>query len=105
MLSSTFRYFLSPEVLITAAQLDNLLKMEKIQVSRVDHGDKFIAATAILSGSLILTADVKGSPWPFFHEIEYNLLVHKIDNKTKCHVIGLLRPDIDLIKHHFEARP
>lgn len=105
LLQAMFRYFLSPEVLFAAAQLDNLMKMENIQVNGVDHGDKFIAATAILSGSLILTADVRGFPWPFFHEIEYNPLIHKIGNKTKSHMIGLLTPDFDLIKRRFEERP
>lgn len=81
------------------------MKMENIQVNGVDHGDKFIAATAILSGSLILTADVRGFPWPFFHEIEYNPLIHIVGKKTKSHMIGLLRPDFDLIKRRFEERP
>ena len=105
-LYSYFRYFLAAEVLIASAQLDNLFKMENINIGGVDHGDKMIAATAILTGSLVLTADVRGFPWPFFHEIEYNPLLHKDqNNKTKCHVIGLLRPDFDLIKRHFEDRP
>ncbi|HSW96246.1 MAG TPA: hypothetical protein VLF89_00315 [Candidatus Saccharimonadales bacterium] len=79
--------------------------MEYIQINGVDHGDKFIAATAILSGSLILTADVRGFPWPLFHEIEYNPLLHTLGKKTKSHMIGLLQPDFALIKRHFAERP
>jgi predicted nucleic acid-binding protein len=105
LLSSVFRYNLSSDIMITSAQLDNLMKMENIQVNGIDHGDKFIAATAILSGSLILTADVRGFPWPFFHELEYNPLIHKIGNKTKSHMIGLLQPDFDLTKRRFGERP
>src|SRR5436190_12815902 len=92
-LSPYFSYYLTREVLITTAQLDNLMKMENINVNSVDHGDKIIAATAILTGSLILTANTRDFPWPFFHEVEYNPLFYNDHNKKKkCHMISLLSP-------------
>lgn len=106
LISSYFRYYVTSEVLVASAQLDNLMKMENINVGGVDHGDKIIGATAILTGSLILTADVRGFPWPYFHEVEYNPLYFQDHNKkTKCHMVGLLRPDFELIKKRFYERP
>jgi len=106
LLSSYYRYYVTSEILIVSAQLDNLMKMEKIEVNKIDHGDKIIATTAILTGSLLLTANVRDFPWPFFHEVEYRPIFYQDgDKKTKCHAVSLLRPDFDLIKRHFEERP
>lgn len=105
-ISPYFRYFITDEVLVTSAQLDNLMKMEDIKVNSVDHGDKIISATAILTGSLILTANARDFPWPFFHEVEYNPLMYKDHNKkTRCHMLSLLTPDFVLIKKRFKERP
>lgn len=105
-LTPYFRYFVSDEVLIASAQLDNLFKTQNINVNSVYHGDKMIAATAILTGSLILTANVRDFPWPFFHETECKSLYFTGKNKhTQCHLVSLLRPDFELIKKSFEARP
>ena len=82
-ISPYFRYFITDEVLITSAQLDNLMKMENINVNSVDHGDKIISATAILTGSLILTANVRDFPLPFFHEVEYKPLFYQDQKKKK----------------------
>lgn len=105
LLNPYLRYFLTDRVIITAAQLDNIMKIEKIDVNSVDHGDKFIAATAILTGSLILTANARDFPWPLFHEVESKPITFKEKKKTKCHVVALMRPDFDLISMRFNERP
>ncbi len=105
LLNPYFRYFLNNKVIIAAAQLDNIMKIEKIDVNSVDHGDKFIAATAILTGSLILTANARDFPWPLFHEVESSPITFQEKKKTKCHVVALIRPDFDLISMRFKERP
>lgn len=106
ILNPYFRYFLSENVILAAAQLDNIMKAEKIEVNSVDHGDKFIAATAILTGSLIMTANARDFPWPIFHEAESRAITFQDRNKkTRCHMISLIRPDFDLINLRFKERP
>lgn len=106
ILNPYFRYFLSENVILSAARLDNIMKAEKIEVNSVDHGDKFIAATAILTGSLILTTNARDFPWPLFHEAESKPLIFQNKNKkTKCYMTSLIRPDFDLINLRFKERP
>ncbi|HMS22688.1 MAG TPA: hypothetical protein PKA38_02880 [Candidatus Levybacteria bacterium] len=106
LLNPYFRYFLSVEVLVAAAQLDNIMKLENVDVNSIDHGDKFICATAILTGSLILTADAKGFHWPFFQEVEREIITFTAKNKkTKCYVLSLLRADHTIITQRFNERP
>lgn len=100
-----FRYFISEEVLVVAAQLDNILKTESIDVNSVKHGDKFIAATAILTGSLILTADSRDFPWPFFQEVERKPIWYKENHKQRCFLLALLKADVDMIRLRFSERP
>lgn len=106
ILNPYFRYFLSENVILAAAHLDNIMKAEKIEVNSVDHGDKFIAATAILTGSLIMTANARDFPWPLFHEVESEPIIFQDKSKkSKCYMISLIRPDFDLINLRFKERP
>jgi predicted nucleic acid-binding protein len=106
LLSPYFRYYLSENVILTAARLDNIMKAEKIEVNSIDHGDKFIAATAILTGSLIMTSNGRDFPWPLFHEIENKPLTFRDKNmRTRCYMVSLIRPDFDLINLRFKNRP
>lgn len=106
ILNPYFRYFLSENVILAAARLDNIMKAEKIEVNTVDHGDKFIAATAILTGSLIMTANTRDFPWPLFHEAESEPIIFQDKSKkSKCYMISLIRPDFDLINLRFKERP
>lgn len=106
LLSPYFKYYLSENVILAAAQLDNIMKIEKIDANSVDHGDKFIAATAILTGSLIMTANARDFPWPLFHEVETKPIIFKSKKKSsKCYMLALISPDFDLIDRHFKERP
>ncbi len=104
-LKTWFRYYISEEVLLTAAQLDNILKTENIQANSVDLGDKFISATSILTGSLILTNNSRDFPWPFFQEVERKPIFYEENNKQKCFLLALLKPDIDMVRLRFNERP
>ena len=106
ILNPYFRYYLSENVILAAAQLDNIMKAEKIDANSIDHGDKFIAATAILTGSLIMTANARDFPWPLFHEAESKPIVFQYKSKkTRCYMVSLIRPDYDLVNLRFTERP
>ena len=105
LLNPFFRYYLTVEVLVAAAQLDNIMKTQNIDINSVDHADKLIASTAILTGSLILTADAKGFHWPFFQEAERKVITFEKNHKTKCYVLALLKADNAVITQSFNQRP
>lgn len=106
ILNPYFRYHLSENVILAAAQLDNIMKAEKIDANKIDHGDKFIAATGILTGSLIITANARDFPWPLFHEVESKPIIFQDKSKkTRCYMISLIRPDYELINLRFKERP
>ncbi|MBU3978559.1 hypothetical protein KJ980_03210 [Patescibacteria group bacterium] len=106
ILNSHFKYFLKGDVIIAAARLDNIMKLEKIEINSVDHGDKFIASTAILTGSLILTANARDFPWPLFQHVENKHILYTDKNKaTTCFMVSLMRPDYKLINLRFKERP
>lgn len=106
ILNPYFKYYLDDRVVLAAARLDNIMKPERINVESVDHGDKFIAATAILTGSLILTANARDFPWPLFHEVENKPIIFETKNKrTICYMLALIQPDYGVINKNFTQRP
>jgi len=98
------RYDLSSNVMVASAQLDSIMKMEQITVEGIDHGDKFIAATAILTNSLIMTANYRDFPLPFFQEVERRLLTYMEKGRPKSICVLLLQPDLELVKLRFNTR-
>lgn len=98
------RYPLSESILIGAAQLSSLYK-EAIETNiDISIGDKIIASTSVLSGSLILTADVNDYPRPFFWEAEEKWITYRKKNKSNILVVQLLRPNIEYINQRFTNR-
>ncbi|MBI2590823.1 MAG: type II toxin-antitoxin system VapC family toxin [Candidatus Blackburnbacteria bacterium] len=105
ILKPYLRYYLDENVVVAAARLDNIMKAEGAEVNSVDHGDKFIASTAILTGSLIMTANSRDFPWSLFHEVEYlPVIFQDRGKKTRCYTISLIRPDFNLINLRFQQR-
>lgn len=98
-------YQINSTLLTAAAQLSTLYKEEKIPNQQISTADKIIGATSILTGSLILTADVNDFPRPFFLEAEEKLLYHKEKSKTKMIALQLLRPNQNMISIRFNSRP
>jgi len=98
-------YQINSKLLIAAAQLSTLYKEERIPNQQISTSDKIIGATAILTGSLILTADVNDFPRPFFQEAEEKLLVYKDKNRTKMLALQLLGPNQTVITERFSQRP
>lgn len=100
------RYYLTVNVLISSAQLETLYKMESIEPKQIEQGDKHIAATAVLTGSLILTANARDFPSPYFQEIERKPLIYTDKRKrSKCILVSILNADLSIINQRFAERP
>lgn len=104
-LQSFIRYNLEENILVAAAQVSTLYKQDKICNDNISIADKMIGATAVLSGSLILTADINDYPRPFFVEAEEKLITYRKKNKTNMISIQLLRPNMTYINQRFLERP
>ena len=99
------RLFVSTTVLYASARLETLYKMEGIQPESIDIGDKIIGATALLNSALVLTANGRDFPIPYFIEIERKIIEFKDKNKrTKCIPISLLKPDYEILVKRFNER-
>jgi predicted nucleic acid-binding protein len=106
ILNNFQRYYLTENVLTAASQIETLYKMESVDPKQMGYGDMFIAATSILTGSLILTANSRDFPSPFFQEVErLPLIYNERKNRARCILISILSPDINMINQRFSERP
>lgn len=107
--SFTKRFAVEYLVLIGTAQLATLYsqkrKLEKKPKNEASTEDRIIASTAILSGSLVITADINDFPRPYFREVEEKLVFYKDNNKTNMIVMQILKPNIPVINQRFLERP
>ena len=80
--------------------------MDGLEPKQIENGDKFIAATSILTGSLILTANSRDFPSPCFLESERKpIIFEEKRNRTKCILFTILTSDITMINQRFNNRP
>lgn len=110
LLEKFVRYTVDIQVILAASQLSTLYfhqrKLEDREVDReISPQDKFIAATAILTNSLIITANINDFPRPFFQEAEEKPLLYKDNNKIRMLVVQLLRPNQTVTQQRFQERP
>lgn len=98
------RYLVDQTILLGAARLQNIYKTEKIPDGKINLADRVIAATSIIGGFLILTADINDFPRPLFKEIHEEKIIYRKKNKSNLMVIQLLEPNIPLIKHRLNER-
>lgn len=99
------RFQVNTEVLLTAAQLATVYRIEKCEHQQINEGDKIIAATSILNGYPILTANSNDFPRPIFSELHKRLLYYKDKNKDRIIAIYLLNPDLEFAKFRYNQRP
>lgn len=99
------RYKISEQVLVGAAQLATLYQRENILTQNISTADMIIAATAILTGSLVMTANVNDFPRPFFREAEERLINYRYKNRPRMIPVCLLSPNIPVISKRFGERP
>lgn len=109
LLDKFTRYLVDLRVLVAASQLSTLYfhqcRSEERSVQDISLQDKVIASTAILTGSLILTANINDFPRPFFQEAEEKPIFYKHRNKMQMLVLQLLRPNQVVIQQRFQERP
>ena len=97
VLNNVRRYLLDDNVLIGAARLQSFYKKENVPEGQIDLADRIIAATTIITGSLILTANVNDFPRPFFREVHEERLLYRKKDSSCMQVVQLLSPNIELI--------
>lgn len=90
--------------LIAAAQLGTLYKYENIPEQQISAGDKIIAATAMLTSSLILTANGRDFPLPFFQTITSVDINYKKGKSQHCITAYFLAPNVKTILTYWEKR-
>jgi len=94
------RYYVTKRVLVAAAHLECIYQQNKIPKESIDSGDKIIGATAVLTNSLIFTANTRDFPRPFFKEILAIPIVYSKDGKQHIINTAFLEPDINTILSH-----
>lgn len=97
------RYPLDLDTLMSSAILYNIYSLcdqTKPILNAISQPDLFIAATAILTDSLILTADCNHYPRPFFKEIEEIEINYRSKNHPKSIFVMLLEPNYMVIQSH-----
>lgn len=99
------RYQVDLNVFIAAARLKTLYDMQKLPQTQISDGDKMIAATSVLTGSFILTANGNDFPRPCFKEIEQKHIFYIHKNIQRMIPIQLLSPDNDTLNYFFSNRP
>lgn len=97
------RYYVMRGVLIAAGRLGCWFDDHKIQ--GVDNGDKIIGATALLNQAIVLTANGRHFPQPFFKELARATL-ERTDKNGSTHSIYLyyMEPDYSLVDTHATER-
>ena len=99
------KYYFDDNLLLAASQLSTLYEKEKVPSQNISVPDKLIAATAVLTGSLVMTADINDYPRPFFDTAEEKLFFYTKKDRTNMRVIQLLRPNSVVINQRFSERP
>lgn len=92
------------QVLVASARLLGLYKQESIDDNQINLGDRIIAATSIITGFPILTANMNDFPRPFFREAHDQLVSYKKKNKTETIYLQILTPNTELIIDRFNHR-
>lgn|SRR3989338_199279 len=112
VLSIFKRYFLPDNILIASGELSTLYKQVgidndnpiKIECDHISLADRIIGATAVLSGSLILTADINDFPNPYFFPVEEKKILYKRKNKENMLYLQILSPNNVLISEMINKR-
>ena len=98
------KYLVDDNVLIGAARLQNLYREENIPEGQINLADRVIAATSIITGSLVLTGDVNDYPRPFFKEMHEEKIFYKKKDTSCMQIVQLLAPNIDVITQRMIER-
>lgn len=99
-------YSINTNILIAAGQLKTLYtKDSNISENNISVGDAIIGATAVLTNSLIVTANYNDYPRPFFIEKYKKALFYNQKNKQRLACLYILKPNMPIINFRFSERP
>ncbi|MBP9817690.1 PIN domain-containing protein [Candidatus Shapirobacteria bacterium] len=98
------KYPVDTNILLTAAQLETVYRMESIPCEKISDGDKIIAATSIITNNFILTTNGRDFPWPYFIEQERTPLVFNENHYSKTILVATFSPDLNLLMKRFSER-
>ncbi|MBP8961097.1 PIN domain-containing protein [Patescibacteria group bacterium] len=101
-----FQHFsINENTLVAAARLHNMYNSQKnICIEKISQADRIIGATAILTGSLILTANLCDFPRPIFQEVYTKHIRYNKRERPYLLVIQLLRGDEVVISSELSSR-
>ena len=98
-------YQVTDNVLLVASRISTLYGREKLLSQNISIPDKIITATAIVTNSVVMTADLNDFPRPFLVEVEEKLIYYQQNNKRCIKDIMLLGPNYPFIQESFNNRP
>lgn len=100
-LNSLSRAYVRRDTLIAAAHLGCLYKDDG---ATSDIGDKIIGATALLTNSIIYTANVRDYPLPFYTPLLKRYLIRYKKGYETTIPSYFLKPDVDYISRKYNER-
>lgn len=92
------------KVYLFAGWLSDFYRNEGIPESQLDDCDQVIAATCILTTSLLLTENRRDFPSPFFNEIENFNIYYTNKGREQIIKIYLLQPDVVILNKYIRER-
>lgn len=90
------------EVLSAAGRVGHLYKLDKHPIR--DVGDKIIAATAILTNSLVYTLNGRDYPRPFFGKVAHRIIEYEHKDQVKSQVAYFLEPNLNVLDKKINER-
>ncbi len=94
------RYSIDEDILTVAAKLQNIYRLLGVEPDQVSLADRIIAATSIVMGADILTANVNDFPRPVFKEKHEELFLYRKGYKTCLQVVQILSPNWELVESY-----
>jgi predicted nucleic acid-binding protein len=103
-LTGVKRFFVKKSVLIAAAHMGCMYSADKVHPEQIDVGDKIIAATAVVTNSVVFTANARDFPSPFFRELARKTLQYERKGQPVFLSAVFLEPDIGVITPRHNLR-
>lgn len=104
LLDKFYNIAVTQRVLKGSGKMGCVYKEKDNQFSNISLGDKIIAATSVIHNIIIVTANIKDFPYPFFESIASESLVYFHKTKKRMISIALLKPNYEYINYAFENR-
>lgn len=104
VLANISRIYVKKKILVAAAHLGSFYKEHNLPPEQFSPGDKIIASSAILTNSIIYTANARDFPTPFFKEIERKMIDYQNKEYPVCLPTYFLEPQLDYINKYHEKR-